>query len=68
MRAMFFIGCAIFVIYFIMVVRAIIKGHKTNKKEKRTDLELRNYYVQNNKGFVDYDGIGNQGRFPSQSN
>ena len=65
MQAMFFIGCTIFIIYLIMVIRAIISGHKVKNKEKLSELELRNYYASNTKGFIDYDGIGNQGRFPS---
>ena len=43
-------------------------AHKQQRRELDNDPEMRGYYSRNNlppkTDVVDYDGMGNQGRFP----
>ena len=64
MLVMFIIGFIIFCFYLFGLLYAIYWGHNSQRKEMENDPEMRNYYARHNNGLdMDYDGIGNQGRF-----
>ena len=49
--------------YLYMVSTA----HKQQRRELEGDPEMRDYYARHNNGLdMDYDGMGNQGRFPDK--
>ncbi len=67
MIIMFAVGFVIFAVYIYALLRAIYWGHTKQREEMLNDPELRNYYSRHGQGdFIDYDGIGNQGRFPPE--
>lgn len=64
MLAMFIIGFIIFCFYLFGLLYAIYWGHNSQKKDMENDPELRSYYARHGQGdLMDYDGMGNQGRF-----
>ena len=66
MQAMFFIGFIIFVVYMYALLRAIYWGHNSQREDYMNDPELRNYYSRHGMpDNMDYDGMGNWGRFPN---
>jgi hypothetical protein len=68
MIIMFAVGFVIFAVYIYALLRAIYWGHTKQREEMLNDPELRNYYSRHGQGdFIDYDGIGNQGRFPAEA-
>ena len=67
MIIMFVIGFIIFAVYIYALLRAIYWGHNQQREDMLNDPELRNYYSRHGQGdLMDYDGIGNQGRFPPE--
>jgi hypothetical protein len=63
---MFIIGLIIFILYMVGYLYMISTAHKQQRRELEGDPEMRDYYARHNNGLdMDYDGIGNQGRFPS---
>ena len=57
----------IFAVYIYALLRAIYWGHNQQREDMLNDPELRNYYSRHGQGdLMDYDGIGNQGRFPPE--
>jgi len=63
---MFIVGCVIFVVYLYALLRAIHWGHTSQRDEFMNDPEMRNYYSRHGMpDNMDYDGMGNYGRFPS---
>ena len=65
---MFIIGCVIFFVYLYALLKAIHWGHNSQRREMENDPELRGYYSRHGQGdLMDYDGMGNQGRFPEVS-
>ena len=63
---MFIVGAVIFIVYIIALLRAVSWGHKSQRKEMLNDPEMRNYYARHGQGdLMDYDGMGNYGRFPA---
>ena len=68
MIIMFAVGFVIFAVYIYALLRAIYWGHTKQREEMLNDPELRNYYSRHGQGdFIDYDGIGNQGRFLAEA-
>ncbi len=64
MLVMFIIGFIIFCFYLFGLLYAIYWGHNSQKKDMENDPELRSYYARHGQGdLMDYDGMGNQGRF-----
>tara|TARA_B100000886_G_C20300272_1_gene439378 strand:- start:229 stop:510 length:282 start_codon:yes stop_codon:yes gene_type:complete len=64
MLAMFIIGFIIFCFYLFGLLYAIYWGHNSQKKDMENDPELKSYYARHGQGdLMDYDGMGNQGRF-----
>ena len=64
MLVMFIIGFIIFCFYLFGLLYAIYWGHNSQRKEMENDPELRSYYARHGQGdLMDYDGMGNQGRF-----
>ena len=61
--AMFIVGFFIFVTYMILLVWNIFYSSKKQREENYPDIE---YYNRHNNLDADYDGIGNQGRFPNK--
>lgn len=61
--AMFIVGFFIFITYMILLVWNIFYSSKKQREENYPDLE---YYNRHNNLDADYDGIGNQGRFPNK--
>ena len=65
---MFIIGCIIFILYIVGYMYMINTAHKQQRRELENDPEMRGYYSRNNlppkTDVVDYDGMGNYGRFP----
>ena len=67
MTIMFIVGFVIFAVYIYALLRAVSWGHKSQREEMLNDPEMRNYYARHGQGdLMDYDGMGNQGRFPKQ--
>ena len=67
MIIMFVIGFIIFAVYIYALLRAIYWGHNQQREDMLNDPELSNYYSRHGQGdLMDYDGIGNQGRFPPE--
>jgi len=65
MKVMFIVGFVIFVIYIYALLRAIKWGHDSQRKDLLNDPELRNYYGRHGMpDNIDFDGMGNYGRFP----
>ena len=65
MKIMFGIGFIIFAVYIYALLRAIHWGHSSQRKDLLNDPELRNYYGRHGSpDYMDYDGMGNYGRFP----
>mgnify|MGYP005646597461 CR=1 FL=1 len=64
MTIMFIVGFVIFAVYIYALLRAVSWGHKSQREEMLNDPEMRNYYARHGQDFVDYDGMGNYGRFP----
>ena len=63
---MFIVGCVIFVVYLYALLRAIHWGHTSQRDEFMNDPEMRNYYSRHGMpDNMDYDGMGNYGRFPN---
>jgi hypothetical protein len=63
---MFSIGCVIFFAYLYALLRAIHWGHNSQREDMMNDPEMRNYYSRHGMpDNMDYDGMGNYGRFPS---
>ncbi len=66
MTIMFIVGFVIFAVYIYALLRAVSWGHKSQREEMLNDPEMRNYYARHGQGdLMDYDGMGNYGRFPS---
>ena len=66
MIAMFIIGSVIFAVYLYALLRAIYWGHNSQRQDSLNDPELRNYYSRHGMpDHIDYDGMGNYGRFPN---
>ena len=64
MLVMFIKGFIIFCFYLFGLLYAIYWGHNSQKKDMENDPELRSYYARHGQGdLMDYDGMGNQGRF-----
>tara|TARA_B100001094_G_C17672707_1_gene549570 strand:+ start:319 stop:522 length:204 start_codon:yes stop_codon:yes gene_type:complete len=61
--AMFIVGFFIFVTYMILLCWNIFYSSKKQREENYPDLK---YYNRHNNLDADYDGIGNQGRFPNK--
>ena len=61
--AMFIVGFFISVTYMILLVWNIFYSSKKQREENYPDIE---YYNRHNNLDADYDGIGNQGRFPNK--
>jgi len=62
---MFIVGLCIFVVYLYALLRAIHWGHTSQRDEFMQDPEMRNYYSRHGMpDNMDYDGMGNYGRFP----
>jgi len=62
---MFIICFIIFAGYIYALLKAIMWGHKSQEEERLNDPELRNYYSRHDMpDHIDYDGMGNYGRFP----
>jgi hypothetical protein len=65
---MFIVGCIIFALYIVGYMYMINTAHKQQRRELENDPEMRGYYSRHNippkPDVVDYDGMGNQGRFP----
>lgn len=61
--AMFIVGFFIFITYMILLVWNIFYSSKKQREENYPDIE---YYNRHNNLDADYDGIGNQGRFPNK--
>lgn len=55
-KIMFFIGLAIFCVYMYFLLSIITKQHKLQRKN------MTQQYDEN-----DFDGMGNQGRFPKNN-
>ena len=65
MKVMFGVGFIIFAVYIYALLRAIYWGHNSQRKDLLNDPELRNYYSRHGMpDYIDYDGMGNYGRFP----
>ena len=63
---MFIVGLCIFVVYLYALLRAIHWGHTSQRDEFMNDPEMRNYYSRHGMpDQMDYDGMGNYGRFPN---
>jgi hypothetical protein len=63
--AMFVIGFIIFVLYMVGYLYMINTAHKQQRRQFENDPEMKGYYSRHNMpDSIDYDGIGNQGRFP----
>ena len=66
---MFIVGCIIFILYIVGYMYMINTAHKQQRRDIENDPEMRGYYSRNNTppkaDIVDYDGMGNQGRFPT---
>ena len=66
MTIMFIVGFVIFAVYIYALLRAVSWGHKSQREEMMNDPEMRNYYARHGQGdLMDYDGMGNYGRFPN---
>lgn len=66
MTIMFIVGCVIFFVYLFALLKAIHWGHNSQREDMLNDPEMRNYYARHGQGdLMDYDGMGNYGRFPS---
>ena len=64
---MFVIGFLIFVSYMIGLITMIIKSNRLQEKEILEDKELKIHRekLRREADFIDYDGMGIQGRFPN---
>ena len=64
---MFVIGSLIFISYLVVLVTMITKANRSQEKDMLEDKELMAYRekLRREADFVDYDGMGNQGRFPN---
>ena len=64
---MFIIGSLIFVFYLVGLVTMITKANRSQEKDMLEDKELMAYRekLRREADFVDYDGMGDQGRFPN---
>ena len=61
---MFLVGTFIFIPYAYFLVWMVRTQHKKQEQERLNDPELREYYVRHGQeDLMDYDGMGNQGRF-----
>ncbi len=68
MKVMFAVGFVIFVVYIYALLKAIKWGHDSQRKDLLNDPELRNYYSRHGMpDNIDYDGMGDYGRSPSNS-
>ena len=68
MLVMFIVGFIIFCFYLFGLLYSIYWGHSSQRKEMENDPELRGYYSRHGQeDLLDYDGMGNQGRFPEVS-
>ena len=64
---MFIIGSLIFVFYLVGLVTMITKANRSQEKDMLEDKELMAYRekLRREADFVDYGGMGDQGRFPN---
>ena len=66
MLVMFIVGFIIFCFYLFGLLYSIYWGHNSQRREMENDPELRDYYSRHGQGdLMDYDGMGNYGRFPN---
>ena len=64
---MFIVGFIIFILYMVGYLYMVTTAHKQQRRELDGDPEMRDYYSRHNNGVdMDYDGMGDQGRFPSK--
>ena len=64
---MFIVGLIIFILYMVGYLYMVTTAHKQQRRDLEGDPEMRDYYARHNNGLdMDYDGIGDQGRFPSK--
>ena len=64
---MFLVGTFIFIPYAYFLVWMVRTQHKKQEQERLNDPELREYYARHGQeDLMDYDGMGNQGRFPPE--
>ena len=61
--AMFIVGGAIFATYVAILIWNIFYGSRKQREENYPNIE---YYNRHHNLDADYDGIGNQGRFPNK--
>lgn len=64
---MFIVGSIIFILYMVGYLYMVTTAHKQQRRELEGDPEMNGYYQRHNMpDNIDYDGIGNQGRFPNK--
>tara|TARA_Y100000114_G_C11540456_1_gene222354 strand:- start:42 stop:308 length:267 start_codon:yes stop_codon:yes gene_type:complete len=63
----FIIGALIFISYLVGLITMITKANRSQEKDMLEDKELMAYRekLRREADFVDYDGMGDQGRFPN---